>query len=49
MFFLVQRPDYEPGFELVRAEGKGRTMQYTLRSYVTSRPQGQRYQKAGGQ
>jgi ribulose-bisphosphate carboxylase small chain len=49
MFFLVQRPDYEPGFELVRAEGKGRTTQYTLRSYVTSRPQGQRYRQADGQ
>jgi ribulose-bisphosphate carboxylase small chain len=49
MFFIVQRPEYEPGFELVRADGKGRMMHYTLRSYATSRPQGQRYQRAGGQ
>jgi ribulose-bisphosphate carboxylase small chain len=49
MFFMVQRPEVEPGFELVRAEGKGRTMHYTLRSYATARPQGQRYQPAGGQ
>ena len=43
MFFMVQRPQYEPGFELVRAEGPGRTMRYTLRSYETSRPSGERY------
>jgi len=43
MFFMVQRPEYEPGFELVRAEGPGRTMHYTLRSYATSRPSGERY------
>jgi ribulose-bisphosphate carboxylase small chain len=49
MFFMVQRPEHEPGFELVRAEGKGRTMHYTLRSYATSRPQGERYSRAGEQ
>jgi ribulose-bisphosphate carboxylase small chain len=49
MFFMVQRPAYEPGFELVRAEGKGRTVHYTLRSYATNRPEGHRYQQAGGQ
>ncbi len=43
MFFMVQRPEYEPGFELVRAEGPGRTMHYTLRSYATGRPSGERY------
>jgi ribulose-bisphosphate carboxylase small chain len=48
MFFMVQRPEYEPGFELVREEGKGRTMHYTLRSYATARPQGERYPRAGG-
>ena len=45
MFFMVQRPEYEPGFELVREEGKGRMMHYTLRSYATGKPQGQRYQR----
>ena len=49
MFFLVQRPEYEPGFELVREEGRGRTMHYTLRSYATGRPQGQRYQRGAAQ
>ncbi len=46
MFFMIQRPEYEPGFELVRAEGPGRTMHYTLRSYATGRPSGERYQPA---
>jgi len=43
MFFMVQRPEHEPGFELVRSEGAGRTIHYTLRSYATSRPSGERY------
>ena len=47
MFFMVQRPQYEPGFELVRAEGPGRTMRYTIRSYATSKPSGERYLPAG--
>lgn len=46
MFFIVQRPEYEPGFELVRAEGTGRSIHYTLRSYATARPEGQRYTRA---
>ncbi len=43
MSFIVQRPEVEPGFELVRAEGPGRTTHYTLRSYATGLPSGQRY------
>jgi ribulose-bisphosphate carboxylase small chain len=43
MSFMVQRPSHEPGFELVRAEGPGRTMHYTLRSYATGKPSGERY------
>ena len=43
MSFMVQRPAYEPGFELVRQEGPGRTVRYTLRSYATGKPQGERY------
>jgi ribulose-bisphosphate carboxylase small chain len=35
--FLVQRPPVEPEFELVREEGEGRRMRYTLR---TRRPVG---------
>ena len=34
--FMVNRPAFEPGFELVRQEGPGRQMHYTLRSYATS-------------
>jgi ribulose-bisphosphate carboxylase small chain len=37
MSFVVNRPAFEPGFELVRAEGPGRQIHYTLRSYSTSR------------
>lgn len=43
MSFMVQRPSHEPGFELVRAEGPGRTVHYTLRSYATGKPSGERY------
>lgn len=41
--FLVNRPMAEPGFELVRQEGPGRAIHYTLRSYATSKPEGDRY------
>ncbi len=43
MSFIVQRPAHEPGFELVRQEGPGRTMRYSLRSYAAAKPQGERY------
>ena len=46
MSFMVQRPAVEPGFELVRSEGPGRTVRYTLRSYATGRPSGDRYSPA---
>ncbi len=46
MSFMVQRPADEPGFELVRSEGPGRTVHYTLRSYATGRPPGGRYSPA---
>lgn len=42
MSYLVQRPAEEPGFELVRAEGPGRRIGYTLRSHATARPPGRR-------
>jgi ribulose-bisphosphate carboxylase small chain len=35
MSFLVNRPAFEPGFELVRQEVEGRSVRYTLRSYAT--------------
>jgi ribulose-bisphosphate carboxylase small chain len=46
MGFIVQRPQVEPGFELVRAEGPGRSVRYTLRSYATGVPPGERYRAA---
>lgn len=47
MSFMVQRPAVEPGFELVRAEGPGRAMRYTIRSYATGVPTTERYRGAG--
>jgi ribulose-bisphosphate carboxylase small chain len=37
MSYLVQRPEYEPGFELVRQDLGGRSVRYTLRSHAMSR------------
>jgi ribulose-bisphosphate carboxylase small chain len=41
--FLVGRPKNEPGFALTRQEGPGRNVRYTVRSYATERPEGERY------
>ena len=42
--FIVQRPAFEPGFYLVRQEGKGRNILYTIQSYaVQSAAEGARY------
>jgi ribulose-bisphosphate carboxylase small chain len=42
--FIVNRPKFEPGFYLVRQEGKGRNIVYTLQSYaVQSAGEGARY------
>ena len=38
MSFIVNRPTEEPGFELIRTEGAGRQVGYTIRSYSTARP-----------
>jgi ribulose-bisphosphate carboxylase small chain len=43
MSFIVNRPADEPGFGLVRQEGPGRTMHYTVRGYAAERPETQRY------
>jgi ribulose-bisphosphate carboxylase small chain len=37
MSFIVNRPAFEPGFDLIRQEGAGRTLNYTIRSHSTSR------------
>ena len=43
MSFIVNRPASEPGFGLVRQEGAGRRLNYTVRSYATDQPESQRY------
>jgi ribulose-bisphosphate carboxylase small chain len=43
MSFMVNRPPSEPGFGLVRQEVNGRSMHYTVHSYATDRPEGQRH------
>jgi len=44
MSFIVQRPAFEPGFYLVRQEGRGRNIVYTIQSYaVQSAGEGARY------
>ncbi|ODU10165.1 MAG: ribulose 1,5-bisphosphate carboxylase small subunit [Rubrivivax sp. SCN 71-131] len=42
MSFIVNRPAREPGFGLARQEAAGRTMRYTVVSYATARPEGER-------
>jgi ribulose-bisphosphate carboxylase small chain len=41
--FIANRPKEEPGFALIRQEGAGREVRYTVRSYVADRPEGERY------
>jgi len=43
MSFIVNRPTTEPGFGLVRQETNGRTIRYTIHSYGTDKPEGERY------
>ena len=43
MSFIVNRPADEPGFGLVRQEGVGRNLRYTVESYSAQRPESQRY------
>jgi ribulose-bisphosphate carboxylase small chain len=38
MSFIVNRPDYEPGFRLTRQEAHGRTIRYTVHSDTADRP-----------
>jgi ribulose-bisphosphate carboxylase small chain len=42
MSFIVSRPAHEPGFALVRQEARGRSMRYTVHSYATDAPEGER-------
>ena len=42
--FIIQRPNAnEPGFGLVRNEGRDRRIQYTITSYSCLKPEGSRY------
>ena len=41
--FIVNRPKEEPGFRVVRQEGVGRAVHYTVQSYAGDRPEGSRY------
>lgn len=43
MSFIVNRPGEEPGFKVIRQECEGRHIRYTMHSYATDRPEGQRY------
>lgn len=43
MSYIVNRPKSEPGFRLERHEIDGRTMRYTIHSYATDKPEGERY------
>jgi ribulose-bisphosphate carboxylase small chain len=42
--FIIQRPNAnEPGFGLIRNEGRDRRIQYTINSYSCQKPEGSRY------
>jgi ribulose-bisphosphate carboxylase small chain len=41
--FIVNRPQREPGFALVREEAQGRRLRYTTRAYAADKPEGARY------
>ncbi|MBE3595415.1 MAG: ribulose bisphosphate carboxylase small subunit [Hydrogenibacillus sp.] len=41
--FIVNRPKDEPGFHVIRQEVRDRQIRYTLHSYATDRPKGERY------
>lgn len=43
MSFIVNRPEKEPGFMVERVERDGRAQGYTIRSYATLKPEGERY------
>jgi ribulose-bisphosphate carboxylase small chain len=43
MSYIVNRPPKEPGFGLVRQEVDSRSIRYTISSYATDKPEGERY------
>jgi ribulose-bisphosphate carboxylase small chain len=46
--FIVNRPAEEPGFRLERQESNDRLIRYTLYSYATGVPSGERYGEGNG-
>lgn len=42
--FIVNRPKEDPGFHVIRQEGSDRQIHYTLHSYATDKPSGERYE-----
>ena len=43
MSYIVNRPEKEPGFGVVRQEMGGRCIRYSIHSYATDKPEGERY------
>ena len=43
MSVIVNRPASEPGFGMVRQEGEGRSIRYTIESHTMREPAGARY------
>jgi ribulose-bisphosphate carboxylase small chain len=43
--FIVGRPSFEPGFRVERQEKADRQIRYTIHSYATDAPPGQRYRQ----
>ena len=43
MSYIVNRPKEEPGFRLMREERDGRSMGYSIVSYASDKPEGERY------
>jgi ribulose-bisphosphate carboxylase small chain len=41
--FIINRPSSEPGFSLLRTEDIGRSQKYSIHSYATEQPEGNRY------
>jgi ribulose-bisphosphate carboxylase small chain len=41
--FIVNRPPCDPGFGLFRQESHDRVIRYTLHSYATDKPTGERF------
>ena len=43
MSYIVNRPDKEPGYQLIREERNGRNQGYSIVPYSTEKPEGERY------